>query len=129
MMRLGPRRSRRFRTCNWPRAASGARRARWLVPAAPSLRPLRYRPLARDGAITDVAPILHQIPVNRMHEIVRLTLRRSDARAQPDRAQHAAAGGQHLGVLRAGSGMENFAWQSRRGVETADPIARPVASG
>src|ERR1700690_2859385 len=40
--------------------------------------PLAVMLLAFDGAIADVAPVLHQIPMNGMHQLISFALRRAD---------------------------------------------------
>jgi hypothetical protein len=48
---------------------------------------------AIDGAIADVAAVLHQVPVDGVYEIVGLCLRGRDAVAEAHCAQDASAGG------------------------------------
>jgi predicted metal-binding membrane protein len=84
---------------------------------------------ACNGAIADVAAVLHQVPVNRVHEVVRLSLRGGDGIAQTDRAEYAPAGGDDLRAFPAGAGVKDFSGQPCRGIETADRITLTVTVG
>src|ERR1700676_3566818 len=79
--------------------------------------------LARHGAIADIAAVLHQVPVNRVHERVRLASSGGNRIAQTHGAEHSAAGGDDLRAVGAGARMKYFPGHSRGRVEAADRIA------
>src|SRR6266404_1823752 len=84
---------------------------------------------ARNGAIADVAAVLRQVPVDRVHELVGLRLRGGDGIAQSDRAEYPPAGGDDLRALPAGAGVKYFSGQTGGAIETADRITLMVAVG
>ncbi len=79
--------------------------------------------------MADVAAVLHQVPVNRLHEVVGLMLRGGDRVAEAHGTEHAPAGGDDLRALRARAGVKYLAGQARGGVESADGIAFAVFIG
>src|SRR6267154_2651293 len=58
-----------------------------------------FASFVRNGAIADVAAVLHQVPMYRVHQIVGLSLRGGDAVAQTDGAQHPTAGSEDLTAI------------------------------
>src|SRR5882724_7716883 len=109
------------------RAARGGARDRGDSASRP--RSSARSALVRNGAVADVAAILHQVPVNRVHELVRLSLRGGDGAAQADRAEYPPAGGDDLRAFAAGAGVEHFSGQPCGGIETADRISLTVGVG
>ena len=87
------------------------------------------RAFALDGAIADVVAVLHLVPVDRVYELVRLSLRGSDGVAQPNRAEYPPAGSDDLRAVRAGAGVKYFSGQPCGGIETADRITLTVTVG
>src|ERR1700685_4647787 len=83
----------------------------------------RLLALALNGAIADIEAVLHQVPVNRMHQCIGLVLRGADAVAQSYRAQHATARRDDLAVLGTGAGVEYLSRQPGGILEPADRIA------
>src|SRR3984957_5929157 len=79
--------------------------------------------------MADIAAVLHQVPVNRIHELVCLIAGGGDRIAQTHRAQHAAAGGDDLRAFGPSAGMKYFSGQSRGRIEAADRIAFAVGVG
>jgi hypothetical protein len=79
--------------------------------------------------MADIAAVLHQVPVNRIHELVCLIAGGGHRIAQAHRAQHAAAVGDDLRALGASTGMKYFSGQSCGRIEAADRIAFAVGVG
>src|SRR2546430_234502 len=73
--------------------------------------------------MADVARVLPAGPANRVRERIGRALRLPDARAEPDRAQHATAVGQHLAGLHPGAGVKDLARQAGGSLQTLDGVA------
>ena len=68
----------------------------------------RLSRFALDGAIADVAAVLHQVPVDGVHQCISLRLRCGDAVAQAHGTEYAPAGGDDLRSVRTGEGAIAF---------------------
>ena len=62
--------------------------------------------------------------MNGLEQCIGLTLRLADTGAETDRAQHAAAVGQHASLRSARAGVEDFAGQASGRREALDRIAQ-----
>jgi hypothetical protein len=67
--------------------------------------------------------------MNRVHQIVGLTLRRADRVANTHRAQHPSAGSHHVGTAALGARVKHLSGQPCRRVEPADGISLGVGVG
>src|SRR5438094_3649340 len=85
--------------------------------------------LALHSTATDVAPVLHPGPANRIGERIGRPLRLADARAERRRGEDAAAVSEHPARFEPRARVKDLARQLRGALEALDHIALAYALG
>src|SRR5207248_9880308 len=88
-----------------------------------------FEALALHGTVTDVAPVLHPGPANRIGERIGRPLRLADARAERRRGEDAAAVSEHPARFEPRARVKDLARQLRGALEALDHIALAYAHG